>query len=162
YLGEYHRAIDLPRRNVASLEGEHIHGSFGATGALSEGSRNCLARCLAGLGGFAEAIALGEEAVRIAKAVNILERLAAPCRSASEPSIRKGDFPKAIPLLERGLGLYRAGINPRVFPELAAALGVAYVLAGRASEALPLLEQAVEPAVLIKAFQSSSPFLWVS
>src|SRR5262249_52004340 len=124
--------------------------------------RNCLGRCLTELGGFTEAIALEEEAVRIAETINVLERLAAACRSAAEPYLRKGDFPKAIALLERGLGLCRAGINPRVFPVLAAALGVGYVLAGRASEALPLLEQAVEPSVLLKAFQSSSPFLWVS
>jgi class 3 adenylate cyclase/tetratricopeptide (TPR) repeat protein len=76
--------------------------------------------------------------------------------------LRKGDFPKAIPLLERGLGLYQAGIGLRFSAELASALGAARASTDRAGEALPLLEQAMAPSVLRHAFQSAVPFLWVS
>jgi class 3 adenylate cyclase/tetratricopeptide (TPR) repeat protein len=161
-LGDYHRATDLLRSNVASLEGERLYGSFGTAGLPSVTSRSVLAHCLMELGGFAEAIALGEEAVRIAEAVNQPGMLASACRSASGPYLRKGDFPKAIPLLERGVELCRAGLSPRLFADLAAALGAAYAWAKRPSEALPLLEQAMAPSVLRQAFQSAVPFLWVS
>jgi tetratricopeptide (TPR) repeat protein len=161
-LGDYHRATDLLRSNVASLEGERLYGSFGTAGLFSIISRSILAYCLMELGVFAEAIALGEEAVRIAEAVNQPGMLASACHSASVLYLRKGAFPKAIPLLERGVELCRAGLSPRLFADLAAALGAAYAQAGRVGEALPLLEQAMEPSVLMQAFQSSSPFLGVS
>ena len=61
-------------------------------------------------------------------------------------SLRQGDFPTAISILERGLAMCQAA-NIRLFiPFVASDLGAAYALAGRLSEALPLLEQAVEQA----------------
>ena len=104
-LGDYRRAIDYLRSNVAALEGEHIYESFATPGLPSVASRSVLVRCLTELGVFAEAIALGEEAVRIAETVNNPDMLASACRSTPVPYLRKGDLPKAIPLLEHGLGL---------------------------------------------------------
>jgi tetratricopeptide (TPR) repeat protein len=57
--------------------------------------------------------------------------------------LRKGDLPKAIPLLERGLELCHGANILNWFPTVAAALGYVYTLAGRVDEALPLLKQAV-------------------
>jgi class 3 adenylate cyclase/tetratricopeptide (TPR) repeat protein len=161
YLGDYRRAISLLKSNGASWEGERLHGSFGVGGLLSVTSRNVMVRCLTELGAFAEAIALGEEAVRIVEAVNNRAMLVNVGRSASMPYLRQGDFPRAIPLLERGLDVCRTGINPRMFADLAAALGAAYALAQRADDALPLLAQAVAPSALRQAYQSAAPFLWV-
>jgi tetratricopeptide (TPR) repeat protein len=161
-LGDYRRAIDFLRSNVASLHGEGLHGSFGTPGLLAVASRSVLVRCLTELGAFAEAIALGEEAVQIAERANDLDILANACRSAPVPYLRKGDLTKAIPLLERGLGLCQAEIGLRFFAELAAALGAAYALVEHTDEALPLLEQAMVPSVLQQSFQSAAPFLWVS
>jgi tetratricopeptide (TPR) repeat protein len=100
--------------------------------------------------------------VRIVEAANNRAMLVNVGRSASVPYLRKGDVSKAIPLLERGLELHRVGINPRLFADLAAALGAAYALAHRVDEALPLLGQAVAPSALRQAYQSALPFLWVS
>jgi tetratricopeptide (TPR) repeat protein len=129
---------------------------------ISVPSRNHLARCLTDLGVFVEAIALGEESVQIAEAVNHPGMLAAACRGAAVPYLRMGDVPKAIPLLERGLELCRVGPYPRLLADLAAALGMAYAWAERPGDALPLLEQAVAPSALRQAYQSAAPFLWVS
>ena len=132
-LADYRRAADLLRSNVALLEGERLHERFGVRGLLSVTSRDALARCLTELGVFAEAIAMGEEAVQIAETVNHPVMLATACVSAPVPYLRQGDFPKAISLLERGLELCRAGVAPRQFAELAAALGAAYAWARRPS-----------------------------
>jgi hypothetical protein len=47
-------------------------------------------------------------------------------------------------MLERGFGLCQTANLRLVFIQTAAHLGYAYALAGRTTEALPLLEQAVE------------------
>jgi tetratricopeptide (TPR) repeat protein len=54
-------------------------------------------------------------------------------------------MPQAIPLLERSLALCQAATIPPL-PVLPTALGAAYALSGRVTEALALLEQAVEQA----------------
>jgi tetratricopeptide (TPR) repeat protein len=47
-------------------------------------------------------------------------------------------------MLERGLELCQSGNMPRFVPDIAAFLGAALALSGRVSEALPLLEEAVQ------------------
>jgi len=161
-LGDYRRAIDLLRSNVTSLTGELLYKRIHGSSLLSVASRSPLVRCLAELGECVEAISLGEEAVRIAETANHLDMFVTACSCVAAAYLRKGDFSRPIPLLERGLELCRTGVNPRAFAGLAAALGTAYARAGRAGEALPLLAQAVESTVLRQAFRSATPFLWVS
>ena len=45
-------------------------------------------------------------------------------------SLRQGDLPRAIPVLERALGLCQGGQHPRSFPRDRLGLGCAYALAG--------------------------------
>jgi tetratricopeptide (TPR) repeat protein len=59
-------------------------------------------------------------------------------------SLRKGDLHRAIPLLERAMGIYREADRPTFFTRVAPALGAAYTLAGRIADAVPLLTQAME------------------
>jgi tetratricopeptide (TPR) repeat protein len=58
--------------------------------------------------------------------------------------LHKGDLHKAIPVLERSLGLCQVTNILTWFPTVAAALGYAYAVSGRVVEALPLLKEAVE------------------
>jgi class 3 adenylate cyclase len=51
---------------------------------------------------------------------------------------------RAIPRLERAVGICHEADLPRNFPRMAAGLGASYTLAGRVAEALPLLTQALE------------------
>ena len=69
-LGDHRRAMGLLRSNVESLAGDLLRERFGMTGLPAVISRAWLARCLAELGAFPEGIAHGEEAVRIAEAVD--------------------------------------------------------------------------------------------
>jgi tetratricopeptide (TPR) repeat protein len=141
-LGDHHRAIELLRSNVESLAGDLIREHFGLIGLPSVLSRAWLGRCLAELGAFPEGIAYEAEAVRIAEAVAHSLTLIYAYLGVGWLSLRKGDFSRAIPVLERCLDLSRVYNNLFLFSETASALGCAYALSGRVAEALPLLEQA--------------------
>ncbi len=141
-LGDHRRAIGLLRSNVESLAGDLIHERFGLPGLASVLSRAWLVRCLTDLGAFSEGMAHGEEAVRIAEAVDHPNSLIYAYLGVGCLSLRKGDLSRAIPVLERCLDLCRVFNILLWFPETASALGCAYALSGRVAEALPLLEQA--------------------
>ena len=145
-LGDHHRAIELLRSNVESLAGDLIRERFGLIGLPSVLSRAWLGRCLAELGAFPEGIAYEAEAVRIAEAVAHSLTLIYAYLGVGWLSLRKGDFSRAIPVLERCLDLSRVYNNLFWFSETASALGCAYALSGRVAEALPLLEQAEQRA----------------
>ena len=59
-------------------------------------------------------------------------------------ALRQGDLPRALPLLERAVGICQDADLPVYFPWMAPALGAAYTLAGRVADAMPLLTQALE------------------
>jgi class 3 adenylate cyclase/tetratricopeptide (TPR) repeat protein len=141
-LGDHRRAMGVLRSNVESLAGDLIRERFGLVGYPSVNSRSWLVRCLAELGAFAEGVAYGEEAVRIAEAVDHPISLILAYLGVGFLSLRQRDFFRAIPVLERCLDLCRIWNSLVWFPETAAALGCAYACAGRVAEALPLLEQA--------------------
>jgi tetratricopeptide (TPR) repeat protein len=143
-LGDYRRALKCLGRNVASLQGELVRERFGLAGLPSVFSRSWSVNCFSELGEFAEAIAPGEEAVRIAEAVDHPFSLIRAYLELGSLYAHKGEFPKAIPLLERGLGVCQVRQILFLFPWIDSALGHAYALAGRVAEALPLLEGAAE------------------
>ena len=143
-FGDYPRAIDVLRWNVESLQGELLYERFGLPGLLSVYSRSWLVACLAELGVFTEGIAKGEEEIRIAEAAGQLFSLGHASFGAGGLYLRKGDFEKAISVLERGLGVCHVSQIPLMFPFVASALGYAYALSGRVADAMPLLEQSVE------------------
>jgi tetratricopeptide (TPR) repeat protein len=58
--------------------------------------------------------------------------------------LRQGDLSRALPQLERAIGICHETDLSLYFPQIAPALGAAYVLAGRITDAIPLLTQAVE------------------
>jgi class 3 adenylate cyclase/tetratricopeptide (TPR) repeat protein len=141
-LGDHRRAMGLLRSNVESLVGDLIRESFGLVGHPSVNSRSWLARCLTELGAFPEGVAHGEEAIRIAEAVDHPHSLILAYLGVGFLALRQRDLSRAIPVLERCLDLCRVYNSLLWFPETAAALGYTYVLSGRVAEALPLLEQA--------------------
>jgi tetratricopeptide (TPR) repeat protein len=124
--------------------------------------------CLAEMGAFAEGIALGKAGVQTAEATEDPEDLVEALYGVGLVFLRKGDFHQAIVALERGLGLCEGENLPVWYPALASALGYAYALAARVTEALPLLEKAVEldasmgvvgGAGLIRTWQSEAHLL---
>jgi tetratricopeptide (TPR) repeat protein len=98
---------------------------------------------LAELGEFAEAIAQGEDALRISgqefgRHSDVWAHL-----GVGRLYLVKGDVTRAIEVLERGLPLCEAASDLAVyFSRTAASLGGAYALSGRLDEGLRLLERA--------------------
>ena len=114
------------------------------TGLPAVLSRSWSAMCFAELGEFNEAIAFGEEAVRLADAVDHPFSLIRACLQLGSLYQRKGEFVKAIPPLERGSQVCETRQILFLFPWIGSALGYVYALVGRFSDGLPLLEAALE------------------
>jgi tetratricopeptide (TPR) repeat protein len=142
--GNYWWAIDCYTQAVASLEGARRHERFGQTLLPTVSSRAYLAECHAELGTFAEGRVLGDEGLRMAEAVNHPASLMVACEGMGLLSLRQGDLPRALLLLERAMRISQNADLPVLFPRLAAALGAAYTWAGRVTDAVPLLTRAME------------------
>jgi tetratricopeptide (TPR) repeat protein len=101
---------------------------------------------LAELGEFTQGIARGEEAVRLAEAVDNPSSLIVAYAGIGSLYLYKGDLPQAISALEHGLQICRDTMldNLLLFRIVVSRLGYAYALSGRIAEALTLLEQATE------------------
>jgi class 3 adenylate cyclase/tetratricopeptide (TPR) repeat protein len=142
--GDYRRAIACFGQTVASLDGARRRERFGDFCLPAVMSRANLAECHAELGTFAEGRALGEEGLQIAEAVHHPPSLMIALWGLGVLSLRHGDLRRALPLLERSLGICQDADFPIDFRRLAAALGAAYVLTGRGADAVPLLTRALE------------------
>ena len=143
FLGDYRRALDVLKRNVASLAGELRYERFGLPYPASVHTRTWLILSLAELGAFAEGSARSEEECQIAEAVNQPSSVVHASFSTGFLHLRQGDLHKATTVLERGRELCQVW-NFRVhWHIIAARLGYAYALSGRVAEAVLLLEQAL-------------------
>ena len=147
-LGDYKHAIEALRRNVDELQGDRLGRRFGMVGLASVLSRTWLVWCLAELGEFADALPRGEEAIRIAETVDHPYSLLAAYFGVGGLHLRRGEIGRAAAFLERALDLCRVwDTQLRLwFLGVAPSVGHAYALSGRAAQAIPLLEQAVERA----------------
>jgi predicted ATPase len=144
--GDYRRAIDCLRQSVAGFDGAQRREHFGQVILPAVLSRAYLAWCHAESGTFAEGRTLGEEGLRIAEEVAHPGSLMYAYHGLGLLALRQGDLPRALPWLERAVGICQDVDLPLFFPWIAAALGVAYALAGRVANAVPLLTQALEQA----------------
>jgi tetratricopeptide (TPR) repeat protein len=141
--GEFSDAATLLERNVA-LEGDLRYERFGAPFIPSARSGAGLADVLSQLGRFDEAIGHAEAAVQIAEEADHPWTLHWGLLDLGRAHLRRGDLPRATRILERCLDLGRTWQFVFGPPLVAAALGAAYALAGRADEALPLVAGLVE------------------
>jgi tetratricopeptide (TPR) repeat protein len=144
---DYHRAIDCFGQTMASLEGARRDERFGHLIPPAVRSRISLVVCHAEVGTFAEGCALGDEGLRIAEAIDHPASLMFACQAVGLLSLRQGDLPRALPLLERAVGLCRRADLPGYFPTMAGSLGAAYTLGGRVTDAVALLTQAMEQTI---------------
>jgi class 3 adenylate cyclase/tetratricopeptide (TPR) repeat protein len=141
--GELSDAATFLERNVA-LEGDLRAERFGAPAIQSALSGAHLADVLSQRGRFDEAIGHAEAAVRTAEAADHPFTLHFALFFLGLAHLRRGDLPRATRILERDLDLCRTWQIVVGIPHVAATLGTAYALAGRADEALPLVAGAVE------------------
>ena len=142
--GDYRRAIDCSGQGAAFFDGARRHELFGGYVLPAVNSRANLARCYAELGMFAEGRALGEEGLRIAEAVAHPASLMSASHGIGVLALHQGDLSRALPVLERAVGICHEADLPGWFPMVADALGAAYALSGRIADAESLLAQSLE------------------
>jgi tetratricopeptide (TPR) repeat protein len=142
--GAYRRAIDCLGQTVVALDELGHRERFGAVFLPAVLSRVGLAWCHAELGTFAEGRALGAEGLRIAEAITHPPSLMMASWGIGLLALRQGNLSRALPLLERAVGICQDADIPHYFPWVSAALGAAYTLAERVADAVSLLTQAME------------------
>jgi tetratricopeptide (TPR) repeat protein len=145
--GDYRQAIECFGRTLEALEGARRHERFGQVFLPAVFSRAALAACHAELGEFAKGHAFGEEGLRIAEAVAHPSSFMIASWGLGLLALRQGDLPRALPRLERAVGICQEGDFPVFFPQMAGLLGASYTLAGRVADAVPLLTQALEQSI---------------
>jgi tetratricopeptide (TPR) repeat protein len=145
--GDYRRALDCFSQTMASLDGARRHQRFGQVFLPAVLTCAHLAWCHAELGTFAEGSAFGDQGLQIAEVVTHPGSLMSALWAIGLLTLRQGHLTRALPQLERAMGICQDADLPAFFPRVAAALGTAYTLAGRVSDAVPLLTQALEQAV---------------
>ena len=99
-----------------SFDGARRHERFGQLFLPAVTSRALLAWCHAELGMFAEGRALGEEGLRIAEAVAHPASLMFASWGIGLLALRQGDLPRALPLLERAVGICQDADLPAYVP----------------------------------------------
>jgi class 3 adenylate cyclase/tetratricopeptide (TPR) repeat protein len=142
--GDFPRATAHYGQAVAALDGDRRYARFGTIYSIAVLSRADLAVCHAELGTFPEGRALGDDGLRIAEAMASPASLMFAWWGRGMASLVQGDLHGARPLLERAVGLCQEADLPLYFPWVAEPPGVAFTLAGRVGEAVPLLTRAVE------------------
>jgi transcriptional regulator with AAA-type ATPase domain/tetratricopeptide (TPR) repeat protein/class 3 adenylate cyclase len=140
-LGDYRRAIDVFRQALPSYEGELRHERFGGMMIAAVRERLWLLQCCIELGTFAEGVAYGEEAARIAATAEHLTSMVMTQDRLGLLAFHKGDLQHAVPVLDHALAQCRAADIPLYLPAIMATLGLAYMRSGQVTEALHLLNQ---------------------
>jgi predicted ATPase/class 3 adenylate cyclase len=156
-IGDYGRAAELLRQNVAALEP--------GTGRpdLQIRSQAWLAFTLSQLGQFAEGRRQGEEALRHATAEGRgNEPMMATC-FLGRLYLAQGDLEAAIRVLDQSLALCRAADDWNIGRGTAAGLGYAYALVGRLAEGRALLEEVLRESRHSGVLQAQSLYVaWLS
>ena len=150
--GDYRRAVTLLRKNVETLSGPLVRERFGSAGLPSVLSRSFAVFSLNDLGNFGEAIALAEEAVRIADQLDTTHSQILAAHSLGLAYLCKGDLDRALPILQGAYTRSEAGRIPLGARLLASALGYAHALSGRIAEGIPLLGEAMRRAEQLQVF----------
>jgi len=142
WTGDYRQAEDLLLKALQLLEGDRSRERFGLTGFPAVLVRAYSAWVFADLGEFEEGIAQGQEALRLAEALDHSYSLAFAYWTLAYLHITKGELSHAVGLLERGVALSREWNLTSILVMNTGSLGYAYALSGRTAEGIPLLEQA--------------------
>jgi tetratricopeptide (TPR) repeat protein len=148
--GDYRKGAAVLKETVRALGNHPVDEVMGTAGLLSVFSRIYLLCCLIELGEFDEAAAHGDQAIKIAEAVDhVYSRLFA-YYGVGTLALFRGDVDSAIPLLEQGFTGCEAAHVPLMLPLLGASLGAAYALAARQGEAIALLERTVRDGIAMQ------------
>jgi tetratricopeptide (TPR) repeat protein len=143
-LGQYPRAAEFLKTSISAHDSGRAFGRPGQIGFRPATSRAWRAICLAEQGQFVEAFACATEAIQLAQKVESTYSLATGLFSLGGVQLYQGDLLAAQKTLEAGHFLCQQHDIPVLQRLMASELGYTHTLAGRAAEAIPLLEEAAE------------------
>jgi len=142
--GDYRQAETFLGKVVHSLEGDRGRDRYGLTGFPATMARGYLAWALAERGAFDEGIVYGQEGLRLAEALDHPYSWIATSWGPAQLYRLRGELTHAVRLLERAQALCRDWNILRLSGTTAGFLGFVYVLSGRVTEGLTLLNEAQE------------------
>jgi class 3 adenylate cyclase len=142
HLGDYSRAEDLLLKVLQWLEGDRRRERFGLAGFPTVIALGFLAWLLADRGRFEEAIAYGEEGLRLADSLDHPYSQVFALWMLGRAHVIRGDLSNAVRLHGRGLAISREWKLTLYSLHHMGSLGYAYALSGRAADGIPLLQDA--------------------
>ena len=158
-MGSYGRAVELLEATLSVYELTDEKLSARERIVSRPTARTYVARYLAELGELRRAADHANAGMKAAESEANPWLLANCYFGVGSVDLRRGDFPAAISSLEPAVELCRSHHVESWFPAIAASLGYAYANAGRATEGLTLLEQAVAHADRMHVVASYSMWL---
>ena len=145
--GDYRRAVEAGR-HAEGPESDVWRDRFGLVIPPPVYGASLGAWALAELGEFAEAHRMAARGRATAEKLEHPHSLAFACLAVGMVHLRQGT--PAVEVLEHAVRLCETADLPVVFLEVAGPLAAAYVTAGRAADALTLLERAVTQALALR------------
>ena len=142
-MAEYGPALEILASNLETLGGASQFERFGMAGPPAVLSRCIRAWSYSELGEFGPALAEGESALAIAETSAHPFSILTSMFVISVVRLGQGDLGGASRLLERGLALSRAERMRIWYPAFAILLAQAMALAGRAEDAVPMVQKAL-------------------
>jgi DNA-binding SARP family transcriptional activator len=141
--GNYREAEGSLLKVVRLLDAGLSEERFGLPGFPAVLARSYLTWAFGDRGRFEEGIAIGQDGIRLAEALDHPYSLTHVCSYLAHLQITKGNLDDAVRLIERGRAVAREW-NITVFAEgHGGSLGYAYALSGRPVDGIPLIEEAV-------------------
>jgi tetratricopeptide (TPR) repeat protein len=128
---------------MQALHGERTLEQYGVAVFPAVLARALLARALAERGVFDEGDAVGQEAIRMAEALDHPYSIVWACLGLAYLNSLRGDLSQAARLLERAVALCREWNIAIWIPLATAALGHVYARSGRLEEGISWLQQAL-------------------
>jgi class 3 adenylate cyclase/tetratricopeptide (TPR) repeat protein len=141
--GDYRSTERLCRTLVDALPGDLSRNRFGLVAYPVVVARAFLARALAELGVFEEGRDHGQEAVRLAESLDHPFSLIWACLNLGHLEGLRGEFIRAIKLLEDAVALSNEWNIAYLTPIALAALGYIYARSGRVEEGVSWLQRAL-------------------
>ena len=141
--GDYRETERLCRTLIDALPGDLSRKRLGLVAYPAVVARAFLARALAELGVFDEGRNHGQEAVRLAEALDHPFSLIWACLNLGRLEGLRGEFIQAIMPLERAVALSQEWDIAYLTPIALAALGHVYARSGRVEEGVSWLQQAL-------------------
>jgi class 3 adenylate cyclase/tetratricopeptide (TPR) repeat protein len=141
--GDYRETEHLCRKLIDALPGDLSRDRLGLVAYPAVVARTFLARALAELGVFDEGHSHGQEAVRLAEALDHPFSLIWALLNLGRLEGLRGEFIRAIMPLERAVALSQEWAIAYLTPIALAALGHAYTRSGRVEEGVSWLQQAL-------------------